>query len=133
MAVPEHGSGHETSCFWGWRLPKSSQHADTYRPLLGRISRLGNGSRGTFVAKGNLVQLTDDAVICVSLEVEGHSLSKEPLNTATVAGAKSFLKLNDGLAAANLLTRHARCCSDKKSSTGLHDIASSLRVWQWFS
>jgi Cu2+-exporting ATPase len=52
---------------------------------------------------------------------------------ATAAGTKSLLKLNDGPVAANLLTRHARCCSDKKSSTGLHDIVSTLRVWQWFS
>ena len=22
MAAPEHGSGHETSCFWGWHVPK---------------------------------------------------------------------------------------------------------------
>ena len=52
---------------------------------------------------------------------------------ATAARTKSLSKLNDGLAAANLLTHHARCCSDKKSFTGLHDIASTVRVWQWFS
>ena len=96
--------------------PCASHHVGMYRPLLDRMSRPGNESRGTFVAKANLLQLTDDAVrlrvtrtrrtaACLALPV-----------LATAAAAKSLLKLNDGLAAANLLTHHARCCSDKKSS-----------------
>ena len=113
--------------------PSASQHAGTNRPLLDRMSRPGNGSRGTFVAKAILLQLTNDAVrLRVTRTRRTAALLALPV-LATAASTKSLLKLNDGLAAANLLTHHARCCSDKKSFTGLHDIASTLRVWQWFS
>ena len=54
--------------------PSASQHDGTYRPLLDRMSRLGNESRSTFVAKANVLQLTDDAVVYVSSEQEGHPL-----------------------------------------------------------
>ena len=113
--------------------PCASHHVGMYRPLLDRMSRLGNESRGTFVAKANLLQLTDDAVrLRVTRTRRTAAWLALPV-LATAARTKSLSKLNDGLAAANLLTHHARCCSDKKSSTGLHDIASTLRVWQWFS
>jgi hypothetical protein len=112
--------------------PSASQHDGTYRPLLDRMSRLGNESRSTFVAKASVLEHADDAVVYVSSEQEGHLVLALPV-LATAAGTKSLLKLNDGPVAANLLTRHARCCSDKKSSTGLHDIVSTWRVWQWFS
>ena len=113
--------------------PSASQHDGTYRPLLDRMSRPGNESKSTFVAKANFLQLTNDAVrLRVTRTRRTAAWLALPV-LATAAGTKSFLKLNDGLAAANLLTHLARCCSDKKSSTGLHDIASTLRVWQWFS
>ena len=96
--------------------PSASQHAGTNRPLLDRMSRPGNGSRGTFVAKAILLQLTNDAVrFRVTQTRRTAALLALPV-LATAASTKSLLKLNDGLAAANLLTHHARCCSDKKSS-----------------
>ena len=113
--------------------PSASQHDGTYRPLLDRMSRPGNESRGTFVAKANFLQLTNDAVRLRVTRTRGTAALLALPVLATAAGTKTFLKLNDGPAAANLLAHHARCCSDKKSFTGLHDIASTLRVWQWFS
>ena len=113
--------------------PSGSHHVGTYCPLLDRMSRPGNESRGTFVAKANFLQLTNGAVRLRVTRTRRTAAWLALPFLATAAGTKSFLKLNDGLAAANLLTHHARCCSDKKSFTGLHDIASTLRVWQWFS
>ena len=108
--------------------PSASHHVGMYRPLLDRMSRPGNESRGTFVAKANLLQLTNDAVrLRVTRTRRTAAWLALPV-LATAAGTKSLLKLNDGLAAANLLTRHARCSSDKKSSTGLHDIDIQLCV-----
>ena len=113
--------------------PCASQHAGTNRPLLDRMSRPGNGSRGTFVAKAILLQLTNDAVRLRVTRTRRTAACQALPVLATAARTKSLSKLNDGLAAANLLTHHARCCSDKKSFNGIHDIASTLRVWQWFS
>ena len=113
--------------------PSASHHVGTYCPLLDRMSRPGNESTMLRVAKANYLQLTNDAVrLRVTRTRRTAAWLALPV-LATAAGTKSLLKLNDGLAAANLLTHHARCCSDKKSFTGLHDIASTLRVWQWFS
>ena len=133
VAAPEHGSGHETSCFWGWHVPKcfaTRRHVPpAARPHVATRQRI------------------QEYICCQSESPSAHrrcgrlrlkrtrrtsALLALPV-LATAAGTKSLLKLNDGPVAANLLTRHARCCSDKKSSTGLHDIASTLRVWQWFS
>ena len=113
--------------------PSASHHVGTFCPLLDRMSRPGNESMSTFVAKANFLQLTNDAVRLRVTRTRRTAAWQALPVLATAARTKSLSKLNDGLAAANLLTHHARCCSDKKSFTGLHDIASTLRVWQWFS
>ena len=128
MAAPEHGSGHETSCFWGWHVPKcfaTRRHVPpAARPHVATRQRI------------------QEYICCQSESPSAHrrcgrfrlkrtrrtsALLALPV-LATAAGTKSLLKLNDGPVAANLLTRHARCCSDKKSSTGLHDIDIQLCV-----
>ncbi len=133
VAAPEHGSGHETSCFWSSHVPKCF----TTRRHVPPAARPHVATR----------QRIQEYICCQSESPSAHrrcgrlrvtrTTRKSALPAlpvlATAARTKSLLELNDGLAAANLFTRHARCCSGKKSFNGLHDIASSLRVGRWFS
>ena len=133
VAAPEHGTGHETKCFWGLHLPTCSHHVGTYCPLLDRKSRPGNGSRGTFVSSRGSPSTFWRCGRFQFTRTRRTSAWLALSVLATAAGSKPFLKLNDDTAAANPLAHHARCCSDKESFIGIHDIASTLRLWQWFS
>ena len=133
VAAPEHGSGHETSCFWGWHWPKCVTPRRHLPPAARPHLAIWQRDLETLVAKANLLQLTDHAVRFRVTRTRRTAAWLALPVLATAARTKSLLKLDDGLAAAPLLTHHARCCSDKKSFNGIHDIASTLRVWQWFS